>query len=44
MQAKARLFLLAAALLLPTAFAQTQISIGLFPDLDSHVNAVIEQF
>ncbi len=45
MQAKARQLLLAAALLLlPGAFAQTQISIGLFPDLDSHVNAILEQF
>mgnify|MGYP001262202332 CR=1 FL=1 len=45
MHAKARQFLLVAALLLlPGAFAQTQISIGLFPDLDSHVNAVLEQF
>ncbi len=41
-----KVLILLAVLLLaaPAALAQTAISIGLFPDLDSHLNAVLERF
>lgn len=40
----ARVILATLLLALGAAFAQTNISIALYPDLDSHLNAVLEQF
>lgn len=40
----ARVLLATLLLALTLAFAQTNISIALYPDLDSHLNAVLEQF
>lgn len=39
-----RVILATLLLALGAAFAQTNISIALYPDLDSHLNAVLEQF